>query len=405
MAAALTKAGIPSPSGKEYWSATTISHMLRNPIYCGRYVALRTKSIAPRTRRGQTYGKSTQTFRDVNGQVPLPGLVTEAAVNDEEFRRVQDRLARNKVEEGKVVRIYLLRGMVRCELCGRLWRGKCQQKNSRSNYRYVCPGRERPHTGVRCTAGSSNGMVLEARIWNRVVDFLTRPEVFLNAVEERESGHRDSVEEIEAAIKRLEGRRERIDAAEAKAYSGYARGLASEESYRRVRAELDAERRWIEEELKDRQGALNSARSRVIIAETVNMIRPQLLKRIQTAAPEDKRFVLECLGAETTVGPSGLQLSLAVPESSVSAVNNRPGAAVWDQSSTCKPVEVKGQIPNLHKLLSKLYKSRYQRHPTPSTRASLSSPTSRSRCWPSRVHALARPSLTRTSSMLSPEFV
>ena len=332
IAVALTQAGIPSPSGKEYWSPTTISHILRNPTYYGNYVALRNKSVVPQTRKGSTYGKSTHTLRDVTGHVPLPGLVLEPVVTDEEFQLVQDRLARNKAEGGKLTQFYLLRGMVRCELCGRRYRGKRQRINDRTYYRYTCPGRERPHTGVRCGAATSHGPELEARIWDRVVEFLTEPEVFLDAINERDKGRQDSAEEIEAAVKRLEGRRERVDAAEAKAYSGYVRGLASEESYGRVRTELKAERLWIEEELQEKQAALKSARSRVITAETIKTLQPQLLEHIQKAAPDDKRFVLECLGAETTVGPSGVQLALSVPDTVVSAVHNGPGWAGWDQT-------------------------------------------------------------------------
>ena len=331
IAAALTQAGIPSPSGKEHWSPTTISHILRNPTYSGNYVALRNKSVVPQTRKGATYGKSTHALRDVSEQVPLPGLVLEPVVTEEEFQLVQDRLARNKAEGGKVAQFYLLRGMVRCELCGRRYRGKRQQINNRTYFRYACPGRERPNTGVRCGAATSNGPELESRVWDRVVEFLTRPEVFLDAVNQRDRGRQDSVEEIEAAIKRLEGRLERVDAAEAKAYSGYVRGLASEEAYSRVRSELKAERLWIEEELQDKQVVLRSARSREITAETVKTLQPKLEKRIQSAAPDDKRFVLECLGAETTVGPSGVQLALSVPDTVMSAVHNGPGWAGWEQ--------------------------------------------------------------------------
>ena len=327
IAAALTQAGIPSPSGKAHWSPTTISHIVRNPTYRGNYVALRNKSVVPQTRKGSTYGKSTHRFRDVSEQVPLPGLVLEPVVTEEEFQLVQDRLDRNKAQGGKVSQFYLLRGMVRCELCGRRYRGKRQRINDRTYYRYACPGRERPDTGVRCGAATSNGPELEARVWDRVVEFLTRPEIFLEAINERDEGRRDSVEEIEVATKRLEGRRERLDAAEAKAYSGYVRGLASEEAYSRVRSELKAERLWIEDELQDKQTALKSARSRRVTAETVKTLHPKLLKHIQNAAPEDKRYVLECLGAETTVGPSGVQLALAVPESAMSAVHNGPGRA------------------------------------------------------------------------------
>jgi site-specific DNA recombinase len=331
IAATLTRAGILSPSGKAHWTATTISHILRNPIYSGTYVALRTKAEVPRIRRGQTYGKSSRVLREEGGHIPLPGLVTEAIVTEERFDELQQKLARNKAKGGRVTQFYLLRGMVRCELCGRAWRGKRQQTNGRTYYRYTCPGRERPNSGVRCHAGSYDGRRLEDRVWNRVVEFLTQPDVLLNCVRDRENARPDAVEKHEAAVGRLRRQLERVDSADAKAYSGYARGITDEEMYIRVRAELRAERRWIEEELEQTQAAQKTARSRVITADVVRKLLPQLKDRIEAATPEDKRFVLECLGAETTAGPSSVQLSLAVPESTLSAVSYRPGTVRWAQ--------------------------------------------------------------------------
>lgn len=47
----------------------------------------------------------------------------------------------------------------------------------------------------------------------------------------------------------------------------------------------------------------------------------------------------------------------------------------------------------------------HQRHPATCLCASLSSPTSRSQCRPSRVQAVAKPSEISTASMLAPCWV
>jgi hypothetical protein len=40
---------------------------------------------------------------------------------------------------------------------------------------------------------------------------------------------------------------------------------------------------------------------------------PLLIERLKTAEFEDMRFVLECIDAQVEVGPSGVTVSLAVP--------------------------------------------------------------------------------------------
>ena len=92
-----------------------------------------------------------------------------------------------------------------------------------------------------------------------------------------------------------------------------------------MRSELKAEKLWIEDELQDKKAALSTTLSRLLTAETVKKLQSHLLEQIQRAAPDDKRFVLECLGAEATVGPSGVQLALSVADTVVSAVHNGPG--------------------------------------------------------------------------------
>jgi len=327
IARTLTRAGIPSPAGRPRWSTSTLARILSDPAYKGEYVALRTQRVEPKMRLGATYGKSTHRPRDARDHIPLPGLVSEALVTAEEYARVQERLARNRAQGGKVVQAYLLRGMIRCEICGRHCRGKLQRYRDRTYYHYVCNGAERRVDGTRCPLCSINGPSLEARIWDRVVSFLTNPEVFLTAVEDQRRGHREMVQQIDASIRRLEKRLGRIGDAEAKALSEHVRKMASEEAYKRVAAELRAERVWVSEELERQRKALDDAQNMVVSVDAIKALYPALVARIQRATFEDKRFVLECLDAQVTVGPSGVSLSLAVPESALAAVSTTPGRA------------------------------------------------------------------------------
>ena len=69
----------------------------------------------------------------------------------------------------------------------------------------------------------------------------------MGAVEGQARGNREAVERVGASIDQLEDRLGKLQDSDAKAYSGYARGITSEETYKRVVAELKAERAWIGE--------------------------------------------------------------------------------------------------------------------------------------------------------------
>ena len=325
IARSMSEAAIPSPTGKAHWNSSTIARILTNPIYKGEYYALRTLSVLPSKRLGHTYGKSTHRQRDPKEWIPLPGLVKETYVSQEEFAQVEDRLARNKAQGGTVKQPYLLRGVIRCEACGRPWRGKVGRHGGSTYYRYICSGTDRRRAGPRCDVSSIKGQDLEERIWKRVVEFLTAPEVFLSAAQQREEGSPASIDMAEAATKRLERRISDLDVADARAFSGYARGITAEKTYVSTAAELRAERAWLEEDLAAQRRLLAEAQHLAANAANIRQIYPLLMQRITTAGFEDMQFVLECLDAQVEIGPSGVVLSLAIPDEP---------SGVWDAVST-----------------------------------------------------------------------
>jgi len=72
-------------------------------------------------------------------------------------------------------------------------------------------------------------------------------------------------------------------------------------------------------------------------AEAIKRLYPAVVRRIESASLEDKQFVLDCLDAEAAIGPSGVKLSLAVPEGNLSSVYNGPRGTHGDGSARVEP--------------------------------------------------------------------
>ena len=323
IARALMNDGVRAPGGGTYWHPSSIAGMLSNPVYRGQYMALRTRAVTPKQRRRGTYGKTSTVRRAEAEQVVIPGLVSQPMVSTEEFSQVKERLSRNKAEGGREVQPYLLRGRIRCELCGRLYRGKANKTNTSTYYYYVCRGSE--DRGMsRCKSKAVNGPLFESRLIGEVEGFITKPEVLLSAKAKTIEGKPDMIAEAQATIKRLEKELSKLASAEAMAYSGWARGKTSEETYSTVASEIEADRQHLSDELDRQRAGLLSLQSESVGPEAVRRLHPQIVERIRSASFEDRRFVLDCLDTEVTIGPSGVKLSLAVPEESLASVYSGP---------------------------------------------------------------------------------
>ena len=94
----LHELGVPSPSGKPYWSGPSVRGILRNPVYTGRVYAGRTRYRDAQVRRSATHpiGRPHGTATPVpEGEWIEVGAVP-AVVTREQFDRVQAKLAANQ---------------------------------------------------------------------------------------------------------------------------------------------------------------------------------------------------------------------------------------------------------------------------------------------------------------------
>jgi site-specific DNA recombinase len=174
------------------WGAGRIRNMVVNPVYRGEL----------------RYGRRATKSREVI-KATVPALVDEDL-----WLAAQDTLTRNRVCAKNTERVYLLRGVIRCGVCGRTFCGSLH----RGGPWYRCDGtlRRAELTGERCPAKMLRGDVLEDIVWNDIECFLRNPGEVLRKLEAEVEA--DPVREAlakerarwEKARQEWEARRERL---------------------------------------------------------------------------------------------------------------------------------------------------------------------------------------------------
>jgi site-specific DNA recombinase len=167
---------VPTYTGAR-WAKQTIAGILRAEVYTGVHYYNRRAGAVPRTRRvaprpGQSK-KTSQTWRDrsewISGQVP-------PIVSPELFNRVREQVARSAaLNVGRPARQYVLRGLIKCALCGRA----CLVYLSHGRAEYRCSHRD-PLTAQRLCRGKSTPVpVVEEIVWERVSEAFADAGAFL----------------------------------------------------------------------------------------------------------------------------------------------------------------------------------------------------------------------------------
>ena len=294
--------GVPAPKGGSRWAPATVFGILKNPVYGGRYYALRRERVTPKERRGDTYGHSSSTSRPLDEAELLDFPVISPIVSWEEWESVQARLALNKQESKRnSQRVYLLSGMAFCAQDGR--RLSPYSPKGR-NFYYACSLRRGNAMGVEpCGLKQVNGAQLESAVWDSVSAFLENPKVFMAEVDKQrgEIGQvaRESVET------RIEGLRRKIQAVEGK--EGRLAGLlladkVTETTFEGQSALLRAERTYHQDEIDRQEAVLSAMEDSDDALDAMVNVRDRIAAKLGNATPEDRRWVLQGLATRVEVG-------------------------------------------------------------------------------------------------------
>jgi site-specific DNA recombinase len=184
--------GIASPTGRPRWSPTTLRGLLTNPTYTGQVYAGRWRTRAPRLRRSATHpiGKPSDSPVPVPPAEWLPVASVPALVGEEQFARVQAKLAQNRAFAWRhnTRHAYLLRALVSCGLC----RSSCLCRTVHPGYAYyTCRGKGDPLHSRRdepCPARYAPAAQLDDLVWRDLCELLINPELIAQALARAHGG-------------------------------------------------------------------------------------------------------------------------------------------------------------------------------------------------------------------------
>ncbi len=182
------------------WSRSTVIQIIRNPAYIGQWRYGRTSTKRLDTLEGV---KRTVTRTGGGTNVPVPPIVDESL-----FDAAQEQLAENRRKFYRPAKIeYMLRGRIRCSLCGAMLIGESTRKPGKSLYRcYACGRSTSKHIDDpnRCHASRLNADTAERVVWNAIRDAMLEPDRLWVGVQQRRDEERQSRRIIEAALAAIE---------------------------------------------------------------------------------------------------------------------------------------------------------------------------------------------------------
>ena len=309
----LYERGIKTATGKDIWAGPTLSSILHNPVYAGKFHALRYESVTPKVRKTEGYGKRGK-LKDRNEWVLLDGVnVGQSIVTQEEFDYVQAKLASNKTNAKRNTKNeYLLRGMIHCEIHNGRFNARRQK---RWDYNvYICNIFYKQPSALNPCKRKSLGAWIEQDVWNKAVSLLSDPDAVLGELYRRQQSKEEAERHTLGSLNDIEKRLARGDDDEMKLTSWRLAGEVSDTVLKRQMALINAERTWCTEEKHRLVRQLEQIKQRFATVIEVKELSDRIGHRLKGASFQDKRFVLEALETRVSVTAAGeVKVTFSIP--------------------------------------------------------------------------------------------
>jgi site-specific DNA recombinase len=224
-------------------------------------------------------------------------------VTEQEFAWVQQRLKDNQLyaKRNTSLREYVLKGLIRCSACGCTYIGVTRNGHSY----YYCGAKWKPVNREACQSHGMRATEVEDGAFQTVADFLRGPQGFEDEIRRRYGLTEESAVSLRRQIIKLEGEDKKEGEAESRAFRLAAHAQVSEQVFQQEVGLIRARRRWLEEERNRLENQLADIERLSFSPDTVESLRCRFEERLERATPEDRRFVLESLGAKVIAFPDG----------------------------------------------------------------------------------------------------
>jgi len=320
LAVRLTARGIASPTGRRFWSATSVRAILCNPAYIGDAVSGRLQSRPSRRRRSALEpigrGVSVQpTARDQWITVPVPAIVATDV-----FGAAQRRLATNQQQARRnTIHAYLLRGLVSCGHCQLSCTGRAGHPSATYQY-YICRGKLPTVTSNReqhCVSRLIPTQQLDAIVWDDLCQVVRHPALVAHELQRAQAG--DWVpQELRRRQASLRSVRVGLSRQQARLLEAYLAGILDLATFELKRNEL--QRR--EEEVLAREREVVAQGQRLVavenLARSATEILEQLSRGLEQASFEQRRDLVELLIDRVVVTDDAVEIRYVMPTTDAS---------------------------------------------------------------------------------------
>jgi site-specific DNA recombinase len=312
-------------SGKNVWEATSVLHMLHCEWYVGRayYNRATRRPVAPvRDAEGAPRPRCAKVQRPRSEWivVPVPRLV-----DDELFNRVQERIKENKRfsrRRLKRAKVYLLKGLLKCGLCGYAYIGMTRtvsprRDGQREHSYYVCAMRStlrQVGSTTRCQGERLLVAGADEVVWTTVRDLLLDSDVLAEKLQswlERTTADPEGDERLNLTTARLS----ELNLQRQRLIDAYQAGVLDLDDFQTRKTTIEEGILTVEHEL----AALRSWASRRDLASRQVMgaqdVVRRLRDRLQDPSFELKQAILRLVVEKVIVNGHRLEIHLALPVS------------------------------------------------------------------------------------------
>jgi site-specific DNA recombinase len=234
---------------------------------------------------------------------PVPAIITEAT-----WETAQQTLHANFLFGKRSAKNqYLLRGLIKCGVCGLTYIGVAANRpNGKREFYYRCNGAHSPsvfaaHAG-RCQAKAVRGDQLEAQVWSDVESFLRNPEPVLEQLHARLESDAKGSDQTKKQVTRLEGLLAQKATERSRVVGLYRRGRLTDADLDAQMDEIGQEEKGLEAQIAELGGRITGADSIGANICSAQALLAKLRKRLdEPISWELKRRLIEVLIAGVRV--------------------------------------------------------------------------------------------------------
>jgi site-specific DNA recombinase len=312
----LMKQGLPTPSGGERWSQSSIRGILTNPIYTGRVYAGRTRAQAIRRRRSALEPVShhrTVQMPTASSEWVLIGEVP-AIISQEVFEAAHEKMQHNQqfAARNNKAHAYLLRGLVSCGLC----RHACYATTVASGHGYyICRGKlpaVQSNLEQKCGSRYAPAGSLDAVVWQDLSNLLTQPEQITQEFARAQAGAW-LPQELLARRESIGKARRSVDQQLERLTEAYLAAVIPLEEYRQRRHELEQRQQTLDHQLHQLSQQVDRQQEMAGVVKYINEFCGRLQAGLEQASFEQKRQLIELLVDRVIVTNDAVEIRYVIP--------------------------------------------------------------------------------------------